>query len=84
MPVDLLRREEDLAPGAGEKSDGSSEDGNAADESGVLSGSQGIVCRGDEALGGAAALFSVNSLGRHSFVSGMSLESEADQARQGI
>lgn len=62
----LLRRQEDLAPRARKESNGSSEDGDAADESGVLGRGQGLISRGNEAFGGAAtALLAVDSLGRH-------------------
>lgn len=43
-----------------------SEDGDAADKGGVLGRGQGLVSRGDEAFGGAAAaLLAIDSLGRH-------------------
>jgi hypothetical protein len=63
----LLGREQEFAPGAGEESDGSTKDGNAADNSGVLGRRQGLVGRGNEALGGTprGSLIAVNSLRRH-------------------
>lgn len=43
-----------------------SEDGDAADKGGVLGRGQGLISRGNEAFGGAAAaLLAVDSLGRH-------------------